>query len=74
MKLFNAIAAAAVIGASIFAVAPEAKADYWFNYLMNHNNQKLDQLIQHGYEDPYRTRTNCTVRNTYGDNYSVDCW
>ena len=33
MKLFNSIAAAAVIGASVFAVAPEAKANYWLDYL-----------------------------------------
>ena len=74
MKLFNAIAAAAVIGASVFAVAPEAKANYWLDYAVQINRDIMNDLDRLEEDlDRMRPQT-CSVRNLYFDTYSVDCW
>tara|TARA_S200002703_G_scaffold154503_1_gene157380 strand:+ start:550 stop:780 length:231 start_codon:yes stop_codon:yes gene_type:complete len=76
MKLFNAIVAAAVIGTSVIAVAPEAKADFWLDYAFQINNEIMNDLdrLDRDLERLTPRGTNCTVINTYGYNYSVDCW
>ena len=44
MKLFNTIAAAAVIGASFIAITPEVKADFYYQEVSD--SSRLDEEIR----------------------------